>query len=68
VITHLGPESLRALLHRRQVAANRDVFCARYERCLDEALEKRWVSWTCAHCVQFEASRHAMLAAQTALA
>lgn len=50
---HLGPDSLKRLLQRRQVARNRDVFCSRYEQCLDEALDHGWVSWTCAHCVRF---------------
>ncbi len=53
MFAHLGPEPLERLLSRRQVADNRDVFCNRYERCLDVALERGWVSWTCAHCLRF---------------
>jgi hypothetical protein len=52
-----GPEPLQALLKRRQVPRHRNLFCAEYERCLQEALERRWVSWTCAHCARFEPLR-----------
>ena len=32
VLAHLGPEPLKRLLTKRQVADNRELFCDRYER------------------------------------
>ena len=57
MLAHLGPEPLKRLLTKRQVADNRELFCDRYEQCLEEALDERWVSWTCAHCRRFMALR-----------
>jgi hypothetical protein len=57
VFAQLGPEPLRMLLSRRDVAEHRNLFCRSYDRCLDKALECGWVSWTCVHCVRFVALR-----------
>jgi hypothetical protein len=57
VFAQVGPEPLKELLSRRHVTKNRNLFCSRYERCLNEALRNGWVSWTCAHCVRFTALR-----------
>ena len=32
----------------------RRVMCTNYERCLDEAIERNWVGFTCRHCLSFE--------------
>ncbi len=39
------------------VCAQRHLFCARYDICLDEAVAGNWTSWTCAGCAVFEMYR-----------
>ncbi len=48
------PTELDALIAPdRSVEDHRNVFCECYDFCLDEAVSKRWISWTCARCQLF---------------
>ncbi len=38
----------------RMAAQDRNLFCDHYVSCLDEAISKNWVSWTCAACILAE--------------
>ena len=65
MFAHVGPEPLQNLLSRRKVPRNRNLFCPRYEACLDEAMARGWVSFTCARCARFEVlRRHEALAVE----
>ncbi len=37
----------------RGVEGHRNLFCAHYDSCLDEAVKKCWNSWTCTRCPLF---------------
>jgi len=57
------PAGLSALLDDNAVDAHRNLSCADYDRCLDEALRQRWRSWTCSCCPAFGAQRSPRLVA-----
>lgn len=38
----------------------RNLFCDRYDGCLDEAVSSGWVSWTCSGCVLFAVRGHVL--------
>jgi hypothetical protein len=65
-VDHGHPSQLPRLLKPNvDVAAQRYLYCARYDVCLDEAVAGNWASWTCAGCAVFElwraeAARHAV--------
>jgi hypothetical protein len=40
---------------RRRVEEIRNLYCAGYDACLDEALRLGWSSWTCVGCERFAA-------------
>ena len=42
-----GPSALASLIEHEGVEAHRNLFCPRYDDCLDVALMERWTSWTC---------------------
>ena len=45
------PSELAAPINpERGVEGHRNLFCAHYDGCLDEAVKKGWNSWTCARC------------------
>ncbi len=49
-----GPVELKSLLRAEsRVEEQRNLFCDRYDICLDEAVEKAWTSWTCSRCPLF---------------
>jgi hypothetical protein len=50
---HPNPTSLPVTVEPESVEGHRNVFCDRYDDCLDEALGKRWSSWSCEHCPMF---------------
>jgi hypothetical protein len=37
----------------RGVEGHRNLFCAFYDPCLDEAVKRGWNSWTCTRCSMF---------------
>jgi hypothetical protein len=45
-----GPAALASLIEHEGVEAHRNLFCPRYDDCLDVALMERWTSWTCSCC------------------
>ena len=45
-----NPTGLAVLLEPETVEGHRNVLCAEYDRCLDEALTQRWLSWSCEYC------------------
>jgi len=45
-----NPTGLAVLLEPETVEGHRNVLCAEYDQCLDEALTQRWLSWSCEHC------------------
>ncbi len=47
------PTEFRRLLDLQAVEQHRDVFCAGYDDCLDEALDRRWANWSCEACRLF---------------
>jgi hypothetical protein len=54
VITTRGPVELKVLIRPESpVEAQRALFCAFYDACLDEAVARSWTSWTCARCSLF---------------
>lgn len=54
--TRPGPSELVVLLNpQHDIEQHRNLFCSRYEACLDEAISREWTSWTCAQCVLFGA-------------
>jgi hypothetical protein len=52
---HANPTPSRAVDSPSKV--ERRVMCAGYERCLDEAIKRNWVGFSCQHCVSFEPLR-----------
>ncbi len=47
------PTRLGKLVEDPDVASHRSLFCRWYDRCLDQAVEGNWASWTCEHCPLF---------------
>ncbi len=37
----------------RRIEEHRNLFCAQYDGCLDEAVKQGWNGWTCAQCNLF---------------
>ncbi len=58
-----NPTALRRLVTEEEVDDHRSVCCARYDDCLDAALQHRWKSWSCGLCALFRLARE-MRAAQ----
>ena len=52
-----NPTGLAVLLEPETVERHRNVLCAEYDQCLDEALRQRWLSWSCEHCPMFAQDR-----------
>jgi hypothetical protein len=50
--TSANPIASRAALSPSQV--NRKILCAGYERCLDQAVKKKWPGFSCQKCRAFE--------------
>lgn len=66
---HVGPddrasphptERLRLIPHE-EVDLHRNLACARYEGCLDEAYQRAWRSWSCQRCARFAPRRRPAL-------
>ena len=53
VANHHPTELLKLIDPDRVVEHYRNLFCDHYDGCLDEAVNKRWTSWTCARCMLF---------------
>ncbi len=50
----LHPVELKATIPPdREIAEVRNLFCPRYDDCLDQALAFGWASWSCAGCPGF---------------
>jgi len=48
------PSELQKLLDPdSHIEQHRNLFCGHYETCLDEAVNNRWISWTCGCCALF---------------
>ena len=54
-----APRRLGALVKHEEVALHRNLLCAAYDACLDEALIHGWPSWTCRRCSRFVLRRAA---------
>ena len=51
------PTKLLKLIDPERILENyRNFSCDHYADCLDEAVKRRWTSWTCAHCPLFAVS------------
>ncbi|HTP30347.1 MAG TPA: hypothetical protein VMK12_32415 [Anaeromyxobacteraceae bacterium] len=50
------PTKLCALVEEVDVAKHRNLFCVWYDRCLDEAVDGSWASFTCEKCPLFKAA------------
>ncbi len=37
----------------RAVEEHRNLYCAHYDRCLNEAVRAGWPGWSCTHCTLF---------------
>jgi len=48
-----NPTGLAAQVEPETVERHRNVHCDQYDQCLDKALRKRWLSWSCEHCAMF---------------
>ena len=44
------PKPLRALLPIDAVDVHRDIWCQHYDGCLDVAVQRGWISWSCSAC------------------
>lgn len=44
-------ELLKLLDPDHMVEGDRNFVCDHYVSCLDEAIDRNWVSWTCAECL-----------------
>lgn len=52
----VGPSRRSAPIRQEEdVPANRNLYCLRYDGCLDEAVRRDWSSWTCEDCALFAA-------------
>ncbi len=51
--SHHPTELLKLIDPDRIVENYRNLFCHHYDVCLDEAVNRRWASWTCALCPLF---------------
>lgn len=49
-IHHPRPSPRSAVLPIEAVDAHRDIWCRHYDGCLDVAVRKDWISWSCASC------------------
>ena len=47
---HPRPKPRNALLPIEAVDAHRDIWCRHYDGCLDVAVRRGWISWSCASC------------------
>ncbi|HEY7725314.1 MAG TPA: hypothetical protein VH880_08265 [Anaeromyxobacteraceae bacterium] len=56
-------ELKQAIKLESRIEEQRSLFCARYDGCLDEAVEKGWTSWSCARCPLFASAGAAPRAA-----
>ena len=54
-----APRRLGALVKHEEVALHRNLLCAEYDGCLDDALRYAWPSWTCRRCARFSLQRAA---------
>ena len=54
-----APRRLGALVKHEEVALHRNLLCAGYDACLDDALRHGWPSWTCRRCARFGLQRAA---------
>jgi hypothetical protein len=48
-----NPTRLGKLIEDPDVETHRSLFCRWYGRCLDQAVEGSWASWTCERCPLF---------------
>lgn len=59
VLTKPSPTELTAPINPdRGVEGHRNLFCAHYDNCLDEAVKRSWNSWTCVRCQLFAMQPH----------
>jgi hypothetical protein len=49
-------DELKLLDPDGRIEQHRNLFCGHYETCLDEAVNNRWISWTCGRCVRLSQS------------
>jgi len=56
-----NPRELGEPIPHDAVTRRRNLFCTRYDACLDEAAERGWLSWTCERC-ELHAFRREMAA------
>jgi hypothetical protein len=59
------PSPLPKLLREERVPAFRNLYCTRYDDCLEEAVARSWTSWSCGHCARFTTGAAARLARLT---
>jgi hypothetical protein len=64
MLTDPNPTRLGKLVDDPDVDSHRSLFCRWYDRCLDQAVEGNWASWTCEQCPLFTTE----LAVPTAMA
>ena len=58
-VSHNPTELTKLIDPDRIVEHYRSISCDHYSNCLDEAVIRRWTSWTCAHCPRSRASSKA---------